>query len=87
MQQPTTDGHMERVVGYLQQIARDQGVNLPPETESLFETGVLDSFGLLDFVVFIEEELSIQIPDEDLVEGNFHTIANIRAYLGDRIGG
>jgi acyl carrier protein len=83
---PTTAGSMERVSSYLQQMAEAQGVPLPSETESLFDAGVLDSFGLLEFVGFIEGELNIQIPDDDLVAGNFTTIAKIRAYLRDRIG-
>ena len=83
---PTTDECIDRVIDYLRQTAAPQGVSLPSETESLFESGVLDSFGLLEFVGFIEGELNIQIPDADLLAGNFETVAKIKAYLGDRIG-
>lgn len=84
---PTTTGHVERVIGYLQQSAAAQGVALPSETESLFESGVLDSFGLLEFVGFIEEELHIQLPAEDLLAGTFETIAKVKAYISDRVEG
>jgi acyl carrier protein len=83
---PTTDECIDRVIDYLRQTAEPQGVSLPSETESLFESGILDSFGLLEFVGFIEGELNIQIPDADLLAGNFETVAKIKAYLGDRIG-
>jgi len=83
----TTTDYTERVFGYLQQMAAAQGVALPPETESLFGSGVLDSFGLLEFVEFIEEELNIQIPDDDLLAGNFETVAKIRVYISERMEG
>ena len=84
---PKTTSHIERAIGYLQQMAAAQGGALPSETKSLFESGVLDSFGLLEFVGFIEEELHMQIPAEDLLAGNFETIAKVRAYISDHMEG
>lgn len=84
---PATANCIDRVIGYLHQIAAAQGVNPPGETESLFEAGIIDSFGLLEFVGFIEEELHIDIPDEDLLAGNFETLAKVKAYFSDRIKG
>ena len=78
---------MERVVELLQEIADVQGVDLPSEGESLFDAGVLDSFGMLEFLTSIEKELKITIPDEDLVPSNFDTIAKLRSYLNDRVEG
>ena len=43
--------------------------------------GVLDSFGLLDFVTFLEQELNLSIPDQDLIADNFTSIARIKAYI------
>ncbi len=76
---------MERIVALLSQIADVQGVALPTDPESLFDAGVLDSFGLLEFLTAVEEELGIKIPDEDLVPSNFETVARIRAYLSRRL--
>jgi D-alanine--poly(phosphoribitol) ligase subunit 2 len=78
---------MERVVELLQEIADVQGVDLPSESESLFDAGVLDSFGMLEFLTSIEKELKITIPDEDLIPSNFDTIAKLRSYLNDRVEG
>lgn len=80
------DGHMEQVMDYLRRMAEAQQVSLPSETESLFKAGVLDSFGLLDFVTFLEQELNLQIPDEDLIADNFTSIAKIKAYIQGRMG-
>jgi acyl carrier protein len=52
--------------------------------ESLFESGVLDSFALTDMVGALEREFSIRIPDSDLVPRKFDSIARIEAYLESR---
>jgi acyl carrier protein len=43
----------------------------------LLESGTVDSMGVFDLVSFLEEELGVEIPDQELVPGNFRTIANI----------
>jgi len=52
--------------------------------ESLFESGVLDSFALTDMVGVLEREFSIRIPDSDLTPRKFDSIARIQAYLETR---
>jgi D-alanine--poly(phosphoribitol) ligase subunit 2 len=81
----TKEHEMERVVELLREIADVQGVTLPSERESLLDAGVLDSFGLLEFLTALENDMNIRIPDEDLVPSNFDTIAKIRSYLSDRL--
>jgi len=58
-------------------------VNIGPE-ESLFESGVLDSFALPDLVSALEQEFSIQIPDSDLNPRKFDSIQRIEEYLDSR---
>lgn len=63
-----------------------QSVSLIPGAEPLldeplFESGVLDSFGLLDLVKALEEEFSVQIPDSALTPTSFSTIRAIDAHL------
>ena len=52
--------------------------------ESLFESGVLDSFALTDMVGALEKEFSISIPDADLTPRKFDSIARIEAYIKAR---
>jgi acyl carrier protein len=49
--------------------------------ESLFESGLLDSFALPDLVSAIEEEFSIKVPDRDLNPRKFDSVARIESYL------
>jgi acyl carrier protein len=53
------------------------------EDESLFESGLLDSFALPDLVSAIEEEFAIKIPDSDLNPRKFDSLARIDSYLAD----
>ena len=51
------------------------------EEESLFESGLLDSFALPDLVSALEVEFAIKVPDRDLNPRKFDSIARIETYL------
>ena len=52
--------------------------------ESLFESGLLDSFALPDLVSAIEKSFSIKVPDADLNPRKFDSISRIDTYLSAR---
>jgi acyl carrier protein len=56
----------------------------PAADESLFDSGLLDSFALTDLVSAIEKEFSVSIPDSDLNPRKFDTIERILEYLDSR---
>ena len=59
--------------------------NITPEPEeSLFDSGLLDSFALPDMVGALEREFGISIPDSDLHPRKFESIARIESYLESR---
>ncbi|MFZ1941246.1 MAG: phosphopantetheine-binding protein [Terracidiphilus sp.] len=53
----------------------------PGLDESLFESGILDSFALTDFVAGLEDEFSISVPDSDLSARKFETLRKVAAYV------
>ena len=55
-------------------------MRLDPD-DHLFNTGVLDSAGLIHFVGFIEKKFNISIPDDDLIPENFTSIRSITNYI------
>jgi len=65
------------------QSAAQKDVHLAPD-ESLFDSGLLDSFALADVVSAIEKEFSIKIPDSDLNPRKFDSIERIEQYLDSR---
>ncbi len=60
-----------------------------PEDEgaSLFELGVIDSFGLMDLIADLEGRLGVKVPDADLQPRKFETLAKIDAYFQARVKG
>ena len=78
----TETNRRERLIGVLQKIANRP---LPGDEESLFESGLLDSFALPDLVSALEQEFSIRVPDRDLNPRKFDSIARIEAYLGEHV--
>ena len=56
----------------------------PAPDESLFESGLLDSFSLTDLVAALETEFSIRVPDADLTPRKFDSVVRIQAYLESR---
>jgi acyl carrier protein len=56
----------------------------PAPDESLFESGLLDSFSLTDLVAALETEFSIRVPDANLTPRKFDSIVRIQAYLESR---
>jgi acyl carrier protein len=56
----------------------------PTPGESLFESGLLDSFALADLVSALEAEFAIKIPDSDLRPRLFDSIDRIAAYVEKR---
>ncbi len=71
----------EGVMTFLQNAARDARTELPERNSSLFNSGVLDSFTLVDFVLLLEGECNIKIDDADLRPENFDSIAKVEAFV------
>ena len=68
-----------RLLAVLKKVTSQQ---LPADDEeSLFESGLLDSFALPDLVSALEQEFSLQVPDRDLNPRKFDSIARMEAYL------
>jgi acyl carrier protein len=63
--------------------ARQKGLD---SATLLLENGVVDSVGVLELVGFLETEFGITITDEDLIPGNFQTVAQIGAFVQAKQG-
>lgn len=52
--------------------------------EDLLGSGVLDSLSVMSLVHFIESDLGVDVPPEDVTIENFETLAAIEAYIERR---
>jgi acyl carrier protein len=63
-----------------EELLRGRGEKLTPE-DDLLSQGIIDSLGILQLVGFIEDRFGMQVPDEDVVYENFHSMKALAAYL------
>lgn len=67
----------DRVVAYFR-----EAHGLPAEHEldrdaSLVQSGLVDSLGMEELILFLEDEFGIEIADEDLLPDNFDSVTAI----------
>jgi acyl carrier protein len=55
------------------------------EKDSLLETGVIDSTGVLELIAFIEETYGIQVEDEEIIPENLDTILDITYFIEQKL--
>jgi acyl carrier protein len=56
------------------------------DSDTLLESGILDSLGVLDLVNFLEREFSVGVVDDELIPENFQTIDRISAFVESKTG-
>lgn len=62
---------------------------LPPEqkladSDSLLDSGLVDSTGVLEIVLFIEEKLGVTVGDQEILPENLDSIDRITAFVEQR---
>jgi acyl carrier protein len=58
----------------------DDGYELS-ESASFLEEGIVDSTGVLELVMFVEETFGIVVEDEEIVPENFDSVAQLAGYV------
>lgn len=57
------------------------------EDTSFLEESIIDSTGILELVMFLEETYNIKIEDDELIPENMDNLRNIAQYLGRKLAG
>ncbi len=50
--------------------------------QSLLDTGVIDSTGVLELIQYLEETFGIAVDDDELVPENLDSVNNLVAFVG-----
>lgn len=58
----------------------DQGP-LKSDEQSLLDSGIIDSVGVMELVSYLEGDHGLQIQDEDLMPENLDSIADLAAFI------
>ena len=48
---------------------------------SFLEEGIVDSVGIMELVMFLEENFGLTVDDEDLTPDNFDSVNKLAAYI------
>jgi acyl carrier protein len=52
--------------------------------DSLLGRGIVDSTGMLEIIMFIEEQLGVIVKDEDMIPENLDSVSRIAAFVESR---
>ena len=61
-----------------------EGSGLGDET-SFLEEGIVDSTGMLELIMFLEESFHISVEDDELIPENLDSIKNVACYLDRKL--
>jgi acyl carrier protein len=53
---------------------------------SFLEEGIVDSTGVLELILFVEETFGVQVADEDVTPDNFDSVAQLAGYIRTKAG-
>lgn len=52
-----------------------------PDDASLLENGVIDSMNVMELVVFLEENLGINVADHEIIPDNFDSVSRLAEFV------
>lgn len=50
-------------------------------SDSFLEDGIVDSTGILELLMFVEETFGIQVEDEEVLPDNFDSVERLKRYV------
>lgn len=73
-----------KIFSIIEKFNYDKKIKLDSETD-LFSAGILDSFGMVEYIVALEKEFGIKISNDDLIPQNLWNISateqTVKKYL------
>jgi acyl carrier protein len=79
-----SDSVTAEIAAYIQREFVFDGSELAPE-ESFLDSGIVDSMGVLEIVLFLEERFGIVVNDEDVLPEHFDSIERLSNYVQRRL--
>lgn len=68
------------IINFLSELAIEKGIIVTDDLD-LFESGILDSMGIISLLAFLQDELNISINIENLQEEHFQTVRSILDFV------
>ncbi len=79
-----TNDILDRIFDY---VAADysNGERVFSADDGLLQNGIIDSQGLVNLVMFLEQEFSILIDDDDVELENFESVSSLTRFVSERL--
>lgn len=75
----TVDARIEEFI--LSSFLFGDAERMPSRTDSLLESGVIDSTGVLELIEFLEAEFGLQVLEDESVPENLDSIENLTRFV------
>ena len=72
------------IKNYIVEASLSEAKNINDDT-MIFESGLLDSMGLLFLIEFLNEKYQVEVNDEELNPKNFESINSIAAFVESKL--
>jgi acyl carrier protein len=57
------------------------------DDDSLLGTGIIDSMGVMELIVFVESEFELTVGDAEVTKDNFDSVATIARFVESKAAG
>ena len=74
----------QKIKDYIVEASLEDAGKIQDDTQ-IFETGLLDSMGLLFLIEFLNENFGIEVNDEELNPENFESVNSIVAFVENKL--
>jgi acyl carrier protein len=59
----------------------------PGKEDNLFDMGLLDSFGVIEFLTYLETQFNLQMNLEEITAENFSTVSSVSRLISKNLEG
>jgi acyl carrier protein len=74
----------DRILSFLSNLPSENKPSIIGVDTDLFETGILDSFGFVELIAFLETLTGRTVTDEEMEDPRFTTVAGIVEVLAEK---
>ncbi|GAB2456368.1 acyl carrier protein [Xylanimonas ulmi] len=65
----------------LNELVLGDAARMPAPSDSLIETGVIDSTGILELIEFLESEFGVHVDDDETIPENLDGVDRLTAFV------
>jgi acyl carrier protein len=75
----------DQIRQWVLETAERKGISGVTDDESLTANGVIDSLAIFRLVSFLEDNFSVKVADEEIVNDNFKSVNDIDRFVGAKL--